>query len=162
MPGPLLRQAFVLLLCEGRKGFGCAYSDRSDVKEFERDVAASECGAYCKVVVVGSENQKVNEVLGVFQQCMFVVRPDQYIGLRSQPLSMDALRYYLVNKLRVTDVRIGDVAVREGKDMEATDPVPTILLTALVCVVGYVIGNRMLPERHKPRNVLGKVFALWK
>ena len=90
---------------------------------------------------------------------MFLIRPDQYIGLRSQPLSMEALRYYLCKKLYINDIRIPDEQAKRVKNMESTDPVPTILLTGLVFTISYVIGNRYLPERYKPNQLIHK---LWK
>ena len=105
-------------------------------------------------------HKKLNQMFGVYQQCMFLVRPDQYIGLRSQPLSMDALKYYLTKKLHVNNIRIGDEEVMRVKNIERIDPVPTVLFIGLVAGLSYVIGNSVLPDQYKPKGVLGKLFSL--
>merc|ERR1712039_1140027 len=105
------------------------------IESVKEEIERSECGAHCRVVVLGAMHSRLNNVFGVYQQCMLLVRPDQYIGLRSQPISVDALTYYLSKKLMVNDVRIEDDALSRVSNMETVDPIPTILLTTLICGV---------------------------
>ena len=151
---------FVVVLFEGSEDYKVPFSDYADLSVFKREIEESECGEYCKVVMVSRVHKKLNQMFGVYQQCMFLVRPDQYIGLRSQPLSMDALKYYLTKKLYVNNIRIGDVEVMRVKNIERIDPVPTVLFIGLVAGLSYVIGNSVLPDQYKPKGVLGKLFRL--
>lgn len=56
------------------------------------------------MVIVGRNESAAHEAFGALSQCMFVIRPDQFLGLRSQPASMDALKCYLADNISLTDV----------------------------------------------------------
>merc|ERR1712228_87517 len=150
---------FVVLLFEGSKGFDVPFTDYKDLSLFKQKIEKSECGEYCKVVMVKSGHSKLNDMFGVYQQCFFLIRPDQYIGLRSQPMSMDALKYYLTKKLFINNIRMGDEEVLRVKNIEKIDPVPTILLTGTFLALAYFIGNSALPNKYKPKGVIGKLLS---
>ena len=148
---------FVVLLFEGNPYFKCPFSDIEDLEAFKLEIEASECGQHCKVVMVRWMHRKLHLEFGVYQQCMFLVRPDQYIGLRSQPMSLDALTYYLSKRLQVNEVRIADDALCRVKNIEKVDPIPTILATTAICIVAYFVGNRYLPQKYKPTTFVNSV-----
>jgi len=152
---------FVVLLFEGNKEFEVPMTDYSDLRAFKQEIERSECGEYCKVVIIENMHAKLMEMFGVYQQCMFLVRPDLYLGLRSQPIAMDALKYYMTKKLFISNIRIGDEEVMRLKDVEKVDVnVPIVFLTATVLMgLSYFIGNKTLPNEYKPKEVLGKY--LW-
>ena len=154
------KKPFVILIFGGNNDpyWRVPFTDYKDINQFKHEIESSQIGAYCKVILIPSMYQKINELFGVYQQCLFLIRPDQYIGLRSQPISMDALQYYLSQKLYINDVRIDDDAMDRVKNIERIDPVPTILLTGLVVTIGYFVGNRFLPQQYKPKSVINKFY----
>merc|ERR1719499_2980734 len=152
---------FVVLLFEGNPEFKCPFSDIQNLKTFKSEIEASQCGQHCKVVMIKSVHRKLHSEFGAYQQCMFLVRPDQYIGLRSQPMSLDALHYYLSKRLLVNSVRIGDDALCRVKNMERRDPVPAILATTAISAIAYVVGSRYLPHKYQPTTFVSKVWELF-
>ena len=138
------------------------FTDYEDINEFKEKIESSQIGEYCKVISIPSIYQRINELFGVYQQCLFLIRPDQYIGLRSQPLSINALNYYLSQKLCINDIRIEDNDVERCKDIERIDPIPKILIMGYLVTIGYAVANRFLPEPYKPSNLISNwLYNSW-
>eukprot|EP00211_Chloroparvula_japonica_P004609 CAMPEP_0119155350 /NCGR_PEP_ID=MMETSP1310-20130426/51704_1 /TAXON_ID=464262 /ORGANISM="Genus nov. species nov., Strain RCC2339" /LENGTH=635 /DNA_ID=CAMNT_0007147947 /DNA_START=116 /DNA_END=2023 /DNA_ORIENTATION=- len=76
-----------------------------------------------RCVVVGREEVEAQERFGVHGQCLVLVRPDGYVGMRSQPVCLAAITQYLshrVGLLEVAHTLPEDWRYSEGGSHEAT------------------------------------------
>jgi hypothetical protein len=83
-----------------------------------------------KVVAFPSSDFEAHEAFSVLGQCLFLVRPDTYVGLRSEPVRKGAVTRYLKN--------IGGIDVPVHACPRGTswfDPLPATILACILVAV---------------------------
>ena len=97
---------FVILLFQGYFDFTekCYYHrDLNSIKKkIDNEFGNNHiCENFVKVLIINRENKLLNKLFGIRGQSLLLIRSDHYIGLRSEPISIKALKYYFVNKLKI-------------------------------------------------------------
>jgi len=84
-----------------------------------------------KVIIFPSSDVEAHETFGVLAQCLFLVRPDTYVGLRSEPVRKGSVTRYLAS--------IGAVDVPPHNDCpqgsSTTDPFPLAILVVILLII---------------------------
>lgn len=57
-----------------------------------------------------------HEKYGIKSQALYLIRPDGYIGLRSETIQIGAVKHYLGNIIRVNNVRCGQYTPLNDSD----------------------------------------------
>lgn len=98
-------------------------------------------GLIDKTFVFASSDLKAHATFGILGQCLFLIRPDTYVGLRSEPVRKGAVSRYFTS--------IGGIDVpahRCPPGASSFDPLPaTFLLVDLILLVigGWLLANHM-------------------
>eukprot|EP00475_Leptophrys_vorax_P010804 TRINITY_DN1737_c0_g1_i1.p1 TRINITY_DN1737_c0_g1~~TRINITY_DN1737_c0_g1_i1.p1 ORF type:complete len:621 (+),score=163.51 TRINITY_DN1737_c0_g1_i1:95-1957(+) len=83
--------------------------------------------------------------IGINSQCLFLIRPDGYVGFRCEPLREELVTYYLANKALATDV-IADSRVR----LRQGDWLPVIVLLA-AAGIGFAAYRQYKGKSNQPK-----------
>jgi len=99
-------RGWTLLLFEGipydneeAKKHGLPVLNAAELQAFAKEMKHSPdkdgyVGFIDKVVVFPSSDEEAHNTFGVMGQCLFLVRPDTYVGLRSEPIRKGAITKY--------------------------------------------------------------------
>jgi len=77
-----------------------------------------------KVVVIPGSNANAHDKLGVHGQCLFVVRPDSHVGLRSEPVRQEVVLHYFQSRVNLL-LEKADI-VPAPLSSRSFDPVPVV------------------------------------
>ena len=154
---------FVILLFEGYLGFTerCYYNrDLNNIKQqIENEFGNNNiCENFVKTIIIQKEDGYLNKLFGIHGQSLILIRSDHYIGLRSEPISIKALKYYFVKKLKVDKTRYeynSDENRLEDESMlrsYSMDWLAIVALGTMVSMAGYALN-----KKYKWTNKLPKV-----
>jgi len=124
---------WLLILCEGqtegnrelkRNLLDVDILSRKELHSFG-EALKSTTGIIDKVVVYPSSDVGAHEKLGVYGQCLFLVRPDSHVGLRSEPMRYDVVVDYLRNRVKLKSV--SNARKCKYKPSPKFDPVPFVV-----------------------------------
>ncbi|KAF0695132.1 Aste57867_14029 [Aphanomyces stellatus] len=100
---------FKLLLFQGERGHTVAPLSSDRLGEFGRAMVNQAKGVITDYVVVPTTDTASHTMYGVKAQCLFLVRPDGYVGLRSEPVCTHDVLSYLSQRIEISTVHyVGD------------------------------------------------------
>jgi len=127
---------FKAIIFEGLPGSTDAHylKNLSQCTEFGQNLLKIQKGIISDVLIVANSERKIYKKFGVYGQCIFLIRPDGYVGFRCEPLDMEQIIGYL--KTRVGVKRINFYNQQDFKPLYH-DWIPFALFTGLL---GIIVG----------------------
>ncbi|KAF0695150.1 Aste57867_14047 [Aphanomyces stellatus] len=95
---------FKLLLFQGKNGHSITPLSSECLDEFGRAMVNQAKGVITDYVVVPTTDTASHTKYGVKAQCLFLVRPDGYVGLRSEPVCTHDVLSYLSQRVDISSV----------------------------------------------------------
>jgi hypothetical protein len=94
----LKTNGFKAILFEGLKNKSNTFKEINDLKKFGQNlVDVNEL--FTDFMVISQSDIKTYDIFGVKAQCIFLIRPDGHIGLRSEPIDIDIINGYMKNRI---------------------------------------------------------------
>ncbi len=151
------KKPFIILLFEGHCNYKIDFMD-VNVNEIKNKLLDRRVGfgEYCKVIVIEYKRYKdIYCQFGIKAQSLLLIRPDQYIGLRSEPISIEALKYYLQNKLCLNHLAFEDNELITEQEHQNWG-----WITFLCSAIAMIPSMHILKELSKQifYQMLGKVY----
>ncbi|CAK5194796.1 unnamed protein product [Aphanomyces euteiches] len=95
---------FNLIFFQGAPGHTVSPLTYDQLVAVGREVQLLTKGIVADFKVIPASEANNHDMYGVKGQCLFLVRPDGYVGLRSEPVSMDDVLRYLKHRVLLTSV----------------------------------------------------------
>jgi hypothetical protein len=94
----LKTNGFKAILFEGLKNKSNTFKEINDLKKFGQNLVDVN-GLFTDFIVISQSDIKTYDIFGVKAQCIFLIRPDGHIGLRSEPIDIDIINGYMKNRI---------------------------------------------------------------
>ncbi|KAJ3392712.1 hypothetical protein HDU92_008215 [Lobulomyces angularis] len=128
---------FKILIFVGLKKYSFKPLSENECTEFCKEALEFSDGLVTDFFVVQSERELDHHRLGVLGQCLFLVRPDGYVGFRCEPLKKELLKGYL--KKRIFSKRI---ETSSNFSFNNFDWLHAVFLSVLFCGIGIYIKRK--------------------
>mmetsp|Transcript_25539 Transcript_25539/g.71422 ORF Transcript_25539/g.71422 Transcript_25539/m.71422 type:complete len:508 (-) Transcript_25539:246-1769(-) len=159
---------FTVLLFEAAPGYEAPKSWRGgwEVDTAQTAWALSILGdGLLQCVTVGSDETDVQKAFGVRGQCLYLVRPDGYTALRSQPISRTVVSRFLTQRMGLKSIGVMSAVAADGSaaGLSSTGPssspsasvssfLPSGTSLLLVATSALLVVNIYTMWNLRPRN----------